>query len=417
MNMRLLKMMLLLLITAALVLSANAFAEEYQTLQLGDSGEAVLALKQRMGELGYFNLRSKLTDKYNETMVERVKLLELHNGFTPTGVATPELQTAAFSENARGMAHAAIINDTTLSEYGLGKLPEDYPTALDEAGYLADADAAPYIYQSRDEGVWVYLSHDLSVQIRRWTDKLTPLVWFESDVRMRGSEKLETLMDMKATSSKVVVKDPRQITQDYNVVFAVSDDFYGYRKKAGYNNAGIIIRRGEVYSKKTKKSGTVTLPNLDVIAMFDDGRMKTFDSNAHTAQEYLDMGVTDTWAFGPILLSEGEINPVLYTAKVYQNLEPRCAMGMVTPGHYVFMSVKGRLTESGGATPLWLAQRMQALGCTEALNLDGGNSVALIFMDDMLNKPEDTKNKSFMKGVRALSSLIGVGTKPEGWTE
>ena len=92
-------------------------------------------------------------------------------------------------------------------------------------------------------------------------------------------------------------------------------------------------------------------------------------------------------------------------------------MGMVEPGHYVFLSVKGRLTESAGATPLWLAQRLQALGCTEALNLDGGNSVALVFMDDMLNKPEDTNNKNYMKGVRALSSLIGVGQKPEGWAQ
>ena len=49
----------------------------------------------------------------------------------------------------------------------------------------------------------------------------------------------------------------------------------------------------------------------------------------------------------------------------------------------------------------WLAERMYALGAVEALNLDGGGTVALVFMGEILNKT--TKN------LRNVTSIIGFG--------
>ena len=34
---------------------------------------------------------------------------------------------------------------------------------------------------------------------------------------------------------------------------------------------------------------------------------------------------------------------------------------------------------------IWVAEKMKELGCTEALNLDGGNSVKLVFMGELVN--------------------------------
>lgn len=412
-----LKRTLSLLTVLALLFSCPlSFAlESYPLLQKGDAGEAVLALKQRMKDLGYFNAGGRLTNVYNDTLVERLMQLEQQNGLLPTGEATPELQALIFSDAVRSATDSPLITEQTRAFYSPAELPDDYPT-LDADGFLSPDDAQGYyLYQSREEGLWLYVTPTLNIEIRQYTDAVTPLVWYESIVHMRGDEELQTLMDVNAAAKRITVKDPRVITKEYNTVFAVSDDFYGYRKSRGVSNLGVIVRSGQILAEKTKKAGSVGLPNFEIIALFENGRMQTFQSDAHTAQEYLDMGVTDTWAFGPILIQEGEINPVLETAKLYQNKEPRCAMGMVAPGHYVFLTVKGRLANSEGATPMWLALRLQALGCTEALNLDGGNSVALVFMDDMLNKPEDTTNRNYMKGVRALNSLIGVGSKPADW--
>lgn len=49
---------------------------------------------------------------------------------------------------------------------------------------------------------------------------------------------------------------------------------------------------------------------------------------------------------------------------------------------------------------------MQERGVTQALNLDGGNTMALVFRGKMLNKPAAYKHKKF---VRTVTSLIGIG--------
>ena len=51
---------------------------------------------------------------------------------------------------------------------------------------------------------------------------------------------------------------------------------------------------------------------------------------------------------------------------------------------------------------------MRDLGCTEALNLDGGNSVKLVFMGELINS-DRTYNE---KNDRSVTSLITLGTFP-----
>ena len=53
-----------------------------------------------------------------------------------------------------------------------------------------------------------------------------------------------------------------------------------------------------------------------------------------------------------------------------------------------------------------VAEMMKARGVTEALNLDGGNTMALVFRGRMLNKLATWKRKKF---VRTVTSVIGIG--------
>ena len=91
------------------------------------------------------------------------------------------------------------------------------------------------------------------------------------------------------------------------------------------------------------------------------------------------------------------------SATYYHYREPRCAIGMIEPYHYVIVTVKGRSDDSKGAYLNWLAERMLYLGCREAINLDGGGTVSLIFNGKMLNKT--TKN------LRSVTSLITFGSR------
>ena len=73
---------------------------DYRILQKGARGDDVLALKQRLRELGYIRSGSELTNVYNDVTVERVILFQRQIGITEDGIASQELQAYLFSEKA-----------------------------------------------------------------------------------------------------------------------------------------------------------------------------------------------------------------------------------------------------------------------------------------------------------------------------
>ena len=400
---KLLNRLICLLMCAALLAAVYvpAFA---QTLTPGEKSEAVSEAKLRLYELKYYATR-KAGKTYDDAMREHLMDFQRVNGLPVTGIMDEVTWDILFSDEARSSWRAPLITDATAGLYIQPSLPEDFPDDL-VSGLFRAEDQAPYVHADRSAGFWSYISADTHIEIRRMAAPETPLVWFETDIWLTGDQKLRTLMNPK--SKKIAARDPRAIAEEYGAVLAFSDDFYGYRRTQRINNAGVIIRDGITLYERTAKSGLAKIPNLDVIVLFEDGSMKTFESREHTAAEYLAMGVTDTFAFGPILLRDGVIDSrLLESTGNFRDDDPRCAIGMVAPGHYKVLTVLGRQTRSVGVKPIWLAQRMKDLGCTEALNLDGGNSVALVFMGDMLNKAEN-ENVNFMKGIRALTSMIGV---------
>ena len=194
---------------------------------------------------------------------------------------------------------------------------------------------------------------------------------------------------------------PRKIARDNRVVLGFTDDFFGYRVR-NKMSPGIIVRNRQILSEKTKKPTSSGFPKLETLVSFADGSMKCFNAQDHTAQEYIDMGAVDVLAFGPILVSGGQPGEHVTDNSYYHYREPRCALGMVEPGHYVILTVKGRCKDSKGAYLSWLAQRMISLGVQEALNLDGGGTVQLVFMGELL---PTTGN-----GGRNMTSLLGFGT-------
>jgi exopolysaccharide biosynthesis protein len=68
---------------------------------------------------------------------------------------------------------------------------------------------------------------------------------------------------------------------------------------------------------------------------------------------------------------------------------PRTVIGSTADNKIILFVCDGRQTFSDGATMLELAQIMKALGCVNALNLDGGGSTAMIAGGTLLNKPSD----------------------------
>jgi SH3-like domain-containing protein/peptidoglycan hydrolase-like protein with peptidoglycan-binding domain len=63
----------------------------FALLKPGDKGDAVIALKRQMRKLSYLP-SSQINNRFDDAMVQALTKLQLMNGLTPTGEATPELQ-------------------------------------------------------------------------------------------------------------------------------------------------------------------------------------------------------------------------------------------------------------------------------------------------------------------------------------
>ena len=378
---------------------ALAQEAEYRTLKPGTKGEDVLEMKSRLHELGYIRT-AKNNDKYTNEIASIVKKFQRCNALEATGVMTPEAQTLLYSDAALPYFEVTPTPKPTATP-APSATPEpvlSYPPR-DEDGYLLED--REYVYENEGAGMWQYLSHDLQVFVRFCTDPSVPLEWFEAEIFCRNGVNLECV-ETNNSRPGTRFSRPLDISREHRFVLGFTDDFYGYRINKNYI-AGCIVRNGEIKSRRTNHKRHNAVPNMDIMAQFPDGTLKTYACNEITAQELLEAGAINSFAFGPILVRDGEIEPMVYEGGI--NKYPRQALGMVEPGHYVVLSVKGRIASSEGVGMLWLAERMQALGVEEALNLDGGNTSALVFCGKLLTRLGAEKKKS----VRSVTSLIGIG--------
>jgi exopolysaccharide biosynthesis protein len=70
---------------------------------------------------------------------------------------------------------------------------------------------------------------------------------------------------------------------------------------------------------------------------------------------------------------------------------PRTALGYTTSGKIVLMAVEGDNSSAGypGITLLELASLLNSLGCTDAVNLDGGGSSSMVIGNQLTIRPGD----------------------------
>lgn len=229
---------------------------------------------------------------------------------------------------------------------------------------------------------WSYSSDDIQIQIDQvqtgsGSDQIT---YFVADVVLKDASSLRSAFADSSFGTNII-EDTSEIASSNNALFAINGDYYGFRED------GVIIRNGTVYRDD---------PVRDAMALFDDGTMKTYDEEEISSSDLLAQGATNTLSFGPILIQDGNIVSDFSSVKIdsnfgnrsIQNANPRTAIGMIAPNHYVFVVVDGRSEGySRGMTLAELAAVMSDLGATEAYNLDGGGSSTMYFMGRVVNNP------------------------------
>jgi phosphodiester glycosidase len=117
---------------------------------------------------------------------------------------------------------------------------------------------------------------------------------------------------------------------------------------------------------------------------------------------------------GPFLVRDGAISVDAdeegFNAD-FQLRHPRSAIGKTADGDVWIVTIDGRQACSVGATLVELARVMRRLGCTDAINLDGGGSTALNMLGLTVSRPADGVERAVVNGVLVFGPRP---TAPEG---
>ena len=359
-----------------------------------------------------------------------IEAFDLHKTQASSGMSVTETGTE-YDNRVFGLAYTTVGEDVRKDDFleniydSVGSFEEVEPTPaptvaptpepayvsimpeLNEKGFI---DEGEFIYSSEEEGLWVFVDQTAKVIIQRKYDATQPLTWFECELwgDVESGELLKTIQNDPEKMGKVRV-DATETAKKHGVVFAMNTDYYTYR--VAVNNSrktGVVIRDGVILydDRYTEKQVTPSLfPNLDTLAFYPDGSLSVHHSYELTAQDYLDMGAYDVLSFGPYLIKDGQLSEKAYTSSDSRN--PRAAVGMVEPGHYVAIMCEGRLKRSSGVTISYLAKLMRAKGCQVAFNIDGGQTAVVVFMGKQLNQIgayDGGKTNS-----RPTSEVMGIG--------
>lgn len=257
---------------------------------------------------------------------------------------------------------------------------------LEEAELAAQMEEDPLSDKFADkftdgEPYWqgdTYTGRNLSVTFT--SGQMNTSVYYVQDIYVRDIRCLATAFGQDSYG-KGYTEDALELAARKNAVGAINGDFYYM------GSLSVIIRNGELYRDTVD-------PFESVLALFEDGTMEIYENGQFTVEELLERGVWQTWSFGPSLLDENGRAVTEYTRK-NPEANPRTAIGMVEPGHYMFIVVDGRQDGySEGMTYVELAQLCEQLGLTMAYNLDGGGSTRMIFGGAQVSIPSEERELS-----------------------
>lgn len=265
--------------------------------------------------------------------------------------------------------------------------------ASSNSSTAASTDSGSAVTEVSDAVITENSYQDSNISITVTEERVDNTTVYVADVQVSSVEYLKT-----AFANNAYGRNLKDTTSDMassnNAILAINGDYYGFR------DYGYVLRNGVLYRSNYSSADD------DAFVIYSDGSCETITESQTDANTLLSEGALQVLSFGPGLIENGTIS-------VTQNEEvdraktsnPRTAIGMISPLHYVFVVSDGRTSESEGLTLYQLATFMSDYGCTEAYNLDGGGSSTIYFNGQVINNPTDgTKS-----GEREVSDIVYIG--------
>lgn len=192
--------------------------------------------------------------------------------------------------------------------------------------------------------------------------------------------------------------------KENNAIAAINGTFFDIKNGGSVD---FIKVNGKVISVNRLEKNDKRAMHQKAAVVISEGKLnlKKWDGSEkweHNLQE------EDVMLSGP-LLAIGGTNEKLDSVPFNTLRHPRSAIGIKPNGKVILLTIDGRHENSAGASLFELTKIMRWLGCTSAINLDGGGSTAL-WIDTkegngVVNYPADNK-KWDHEGSRKVADVI-----------
>ena len=206
-----------------------------------------------------------------------------------------------------------------------------------------------------------------------------------------------------------------EMAKDSNAIAAVNGSFFDM----DLHNSICYLRIGgkQVGENTPQKSDTVNRKYYQYATIVLENGRPTLcvpDSNRHWEEHYFDSTVKDVMTAGPMLIIDGKAVPQRDDRTFVTYRHNRTALGLKPDGTVILFTVDGRMKLSKGMSLTELEQTLLWLGCTNAINLDGGGSTTLYLRgypeNGIVNYPTDN-GRFDHKGERKVSNVIMIMEK------
>lgn len=303
-------------------------------------------------------------------------------GMVSSRDAATTMQQVAVEATAQPAADAA---ETDAAEADTTAEPAQQAVSTDPVGYFGSKFADKFtsgevINTLLEDGTGVYQSANLN--LTGYSSVAYDSTYYVIDIYIKDIACLKTAL-ANDTYGRGQRQWPTEMAAATNAIAAINGDYYSARQE------GTVLRNGELYRDYLYG---------DICVLYWDGTMETLNEMEYNIDAIMAKSPYQIWNFGPMLLDNGQ--PMTDFNSSVTGANPRTAIGYYEPGHYCFVVVDGRSKASDGMTMSDLSQLMYDLGCTEAYNLDGGQTSQLVWNGNVINKPYD--------GGRECSDIVLV---------
>ena len=235
---------------------------------------------------------------------------------------------------------------------------------------------------------------DENISITITTERVYDTQVYIADIQLQSIAYLKTAF-AQDTFGRNIKQKTSAIAEAHDAILAINGDYCGFR------NYGFVIRNGVLYRDSARNSN-----DDEALVIYEDGSFEVVRENAVAADELLQQGAVQVFSFGPSLLNNGTVsvneNSEVARAKISN---PRTAIGIISPLHYIMIVSDGRTKASAGLTLYQLAEIFKELGCETAYNSDGGGSSTMWFNGEIVNIPTDGSKLS----ERSVSDIVYIG--------